>query len=425
MPIRLWSKRIFHDRQQARSGVVPVTHQGQAYQLQNARNFQILWPLTSGPIYYRSPWHWRWQKVPANLRSYVADYFQEVTATIAPQLAPESATLAVITDTHIKFTPSRSYYGFNGWQHLQEFFTLSQKLPSDLLLHLGDVIDGSDNPTTDRQFLQQVGQSFDQQKKPFWILKGNHDDHDKFDEHQPGHRATFTADTFEHYIGNLQLQQTAVQTVEQVPGFGYWDHGSVRVIFLNTSDVPFTLTPQGRRIYDHKLVLGMQQRQIQALIKVLEDSANRTILICSHANLVTAKGRNGLQHNGKLVHDLLRAFNQGLSGRVDHHEAESKFDVQASFDFRTNQTGRIRACLAGHRHLETNFQVDQINYIILNNSALMGRRHGLTTRYNRAWDRKLGEVSEFAGYVVNLNPQTGWLYVWGYGAASPVRKFKV
>ena len=107
------------------------------------------------------------------------------------------------------------------------------------------------------------------------------------------------------------------------------------------------------------------------------------------------------------------------------HYADSEFNVDLAFDFRQHPTSRIGAYLCGHRHVETQYLVDGIQYILLNVSALMGKKHFLTTKYNRAWERQYGTLQEFAGYVLNIDPQKQLLNLWGYGAASPWRQFKI
>ena len=54
----------------------------------------------------------------------------------------------------------------------------------------------------------------------------------------------------------------------------------------------------------------------------------------------------------------------------------------------------------------------------------MGRHHGLTTKFNRRYDRRFGMPSEYAGYVVSVDTQQRLLSLYGYGAASRVRRFQ-
>ncbi|MBA1433972.1 metallophosphoesterase family protein [Bombilactobacillus bombi] len=406
------------------SGEYAVHYRRQPYTLQVSPRRQILWPQQLGTIYYRQQ-SGNFQPVLIKPRYFVQQYLQSVAQGVRSLTVDSSLTFGIITDTHIKFADSPSYYGFNGLQHIAEFLMLPQLLPLDFVAHLGDVIDGSDDAITDQYFLKQVSNYFAKSACPYYLVKGNHDDNDKYDEHTALKKPSFSANTFSNLLWQPMYQQSSLTEDYSASGIGYFDKGNVRVLFINTTDVPYLLDQHGRKLYDSKLVLAVRNRQLQDIVHILEHSANKRILVCGHANLMTVKGQDGLQHNGKAVHDLFKAFNLGLSGQLIRQDADSNFSLNVRFDFHRNQTGRIGAYLCGHRHVEDQFKIDDIQYVLLNVSALMGRKHGLTTKYNRAWDRHKDEVSEFAGYIINFDEHTGWLQVFGYGAATPLRKFKI
>lgn len=405
-------------------GLYTMTFLQQPYTLQVSAKSQILWPHVGDRFYYRLASRSCWQTINLAPRSFVQAYLQQWATRVQALLPPQSVTLGLITDTHMKFVNSRSYYGLNGLQHLIEWLELPQLLPLDLIAHLGDIVDGSDEPLTDQQLLWQASRRFEKQACPYFIVKGNHDDHDKYDEHTAQHLPTFQAQTFSKTMWQPMQQQTAITTTAMA-GVGYFDKGLVRLIFLNTSDVSFQTDAHGRRRYDHKKVLALRQQQLQALVDLLTATTAPLVIILGHANLVNSRGQNALQYNGKVAHDLMKAYNQGLKGRVRAHYADSEFNVDLAFDFRQHPTSRIGAYLCGHRHVETQYLIDGIQYILLNVSALMGKKHFLTTKYNRAWERQYGTLQEFAGYVLNIDPQKLLLNLWGYGAASPWRQFKI
>jgi predicted phosphodiesterase len=406
-------------------GVYRVNYLQQPYLLQVKKHQQILWPQNSTAIYYRKQHQAHFLPVPVQIRSFVQDYLRSFSQFVNTLVADEDLTFGVITDTHIKFADSHSYYGFNGLQHVGEFLTLPNLINLDFVAHLGDIIDGSDDAVTDRQLLAQVSRYFSQQAGPYFITKGNHDDNDKYDEHTLSKKATFAAQTFADLIWQTMYQQRSVKKLSTNYGVSYFDKNNLRVVFINTTDVPYHLDAQGRKIYDSKLTLAVRNGQLKEIVQILQQSANKKIIVCGHGNLMTVKGNNGLQYNGKAVHDLFKAFNQGLSGSLQHQDKDNNFSLALDFDFTNNLSGQVVAYICGHRHVEDQFKIDGIQYILLNVSALMGKKHSLTTKYNRSWDRKKDEVSEFAGYVINLNQAGDSLKVFGYGAATPLRKFKI
>ncbi|MCU6391991.1 hypothetical protein KW818_23055, partial [Enterobacter quasiroggenkampii] len=114
-------------------------------------------------------------------------------------------------------------------------------------------------------------------------------------------------------------------------------------------------------------------------------------------------------------------FNSLASERLSTGKT-SEFGGQLRVDC-TKNAGRIIAFLAGRYHLGAEYQVNGIHYSLQDTSALMGRHHGLTTKFNRRFDRHFGTPSEYAGYVISVDIDRRRLSLYGYGAASRVRRF--
>ena len=55
----------------------------------------------------------------------------------------------------------------------------------------------------------------------------------------------------------------------------------------------------------------------------------------------------------------------------------------------------------------------------------MGPNHALTTQYNKRWNRQMDHANEAAGYIVNVDVQRHLLQVFGYGAASKRRFYRM
>lgn len=408
-----------------KNGIYQLNYLQQPYLLQIQKKQQILWPQQTGAVYYRLQPTDSLHSIDLQPRYFVQQYLQKFANWVSSVIQNDDLNFAVVTDTHIKFVDSHSYYGFNGLQHLKEFLLLPKLLSLDFVAHLGDVIDGSDNAVTDQQFLSFVSRTFAQQSCPYFVAKGNHDENDKYDEHIAMHKPSFAWNTFFNALWKPMYQQNFLLKVSEHCGVGYFDKNNIRIIFINTSDVPFQLDQQGRKQYDSKLVLAIRNEQIKEITQILEKSVNKKIIICGHSNLVTRQGHNALEYNGKAVHDLFKAFNFGLKGKLVHQAADSNFSLNIAFNFQNNHSGRVVAYLCGHRHLEDQFKIDGIQYVLLNASALMGRNHALTTKYNYFWNRQKDQISEFSGYVVNFNRKNTVLRIFGYGAATPIRKFSI
>ncbi|MPW13536.1 metallophosphoesterase family protein [Lactobacillus helveticus] len=355
------------------------------------------------------------------VEDYLDDYMSEVKKHIRD--GKNSVNLGVITDTHFKDKDSVDFYGWNGLQHVQEFSYLEKFGLLDLKAHLGDWIDGSDAGLIGESELIKLKDSFKSDKVPYLNIKGNHDENDKFDEHHDL-KASFPENEFENIMWPDMYRQKGINYVSRQHGVAYFDIDDVRVVSVNTSDVPYILDNKGHKRYDTKITLAVREDQIEEIIEILTKSSNKKIVFMSHANPINRKGSNALKYNGRSLHELLVAFNQREKGRMHASEGEpAEFRLSNYFDFTKVKNARIIAYFCGHRHREDQYRINGIQYILFNCSALMGPNHALTTKYNKNLNRKIDHNNEFAGYIVNIDLKRHRIQSFGYGAASRRRVY--
>lgn len=334
-----------------------------------------------------------------------------------------SINIGVITDTHFKDKDSPDFYGWNGLTHVREFSYLDDADLLNVKAHLGDWIDGSDAGLIGESELIKLRDSFKSKKIPYLMIKGNHDENDKFDEHHDL-QASFPENEFENIMWPTMYKQARISYISKQHGVAYFDFDDVRVISINTSDVPYILNSKNQKKYDEKITLAVREDQIQEIIEILSRSDNKKIIFMSHANPINRKGTNALKYNGRSLHELLVAFNQHERGRMhSNRDVPPEFRLSNDFDFTHVKNARIVAYFCGHRHREDQYRINGIQYVLFNCSALMGKKHSLTTKYNKNWDRKMDYNNEFAGYVVNVDLKKHRMQVFGYGAASKRRVF--
>lgn len=355
--------------------------------------------------------------VQTGLRYKVEEYLKAFAKKVEDSTDRDSINIGVITDTHDKDVDSVDFYGYNGLIHVNEFNILERTGLLDLKAHLGDWIDGSDPSNISKERLIGLRDTFRTNKTPYFNVKGNHDDNDKYDEHHD-RLVSFGEREFENIMWPQMYRQPEINYVTTKNGLGYYDQGDLRVIFINTSDVPYLVDENGIKKYDSKLVLGVREDQVEELIEVLSESSGKQILIMGHANLINRKGNNALKYNGRTLHELLVAYNQREKGFLHANGVPEEFELHNAFDFSQIQDSKIFAYVCGHRHIEDKFMINGLQYILLNCSALMGKGYALTSAYNKRWDRKIDHPSESAGYVLNVDLAHRELQVFGFGAAT-------
>ncbi|WP_461215031.1 metallophosphoesterase family protein [Lacticaseibacillus sp. GG6-2] len=354
-----------------------------------------------------------------SIRRFAKRDLEAFAQAVRPQITGAALNLAIITDTHDRTQLSRSFYGPNGYWHVQEQHWLCGELPIDWRVHLGDIVDGSEPSVLTMWRLRNIVNDYQASELPFVIARGNHDDNDKYAERNRRFAGSFHPWVYHDLVWEKMAQQVGGPSVTR-HGLSVFDHGNIRTITLNTSDVPVRWIG-GRKNYDIKKTLAVTADQLQELADALADAGGRDVLIMAHAPAMTRPNKPGLRFNGRQLHELLRAFNEHLSGTLDCG-THVDFGGQVAFDFSHN-SGKIIAYVAGHWHVEEDFSVNGLHYALLNNSALMGWTHGLTTRYNRRWRRRLNQPSEYAGYVLSIDTTARRLRLFGYGAATPKRVF--
>ena len=67
----------------------------------------------------------------------------------------------------------------------------------------------------------------------------------------------------------------------------YFDKDDVRIITVNTSDLPYELDEQGKKNTILNFALAIREDQMQEIIEILENSNGKTIIFMSHANPIT------------------------------------------------------------------------------------------------------------------------------------------
>ena len=335
-----------------------------------------------------------------------------------------SVNIGILTDTHYKDSDSIDFYGYNGLTHVKEFNYLENLNVIDLKAHLGDWMDGSDPGIIGEQELISLRKAFHSNKINFAIVKGNHDENDKFDEHHDL-KASFPEHEFESLMWPTMYSQKGIHYISRQHGVAYFDKDNIRFITVNTSDVPYELDKNGKKKYDTKIALAIREDQMQEIIEILEKSSGKQIVFMSHANPINRHGGNALKYNGRSLHELLVAFNQREKGYLDSHDVPAEFSLSNSFDFTNIQDARIVAYFCGHRHNEDQYRINGIQYVLFNCSALMGANHALTTQYNKRWKRKIDHPNESAGYIVNIDPDRHVMQAFGYGASSRRRMYRI
>lgn len=161
----------------------------------------------------------------------------------------------------------------------------------------------------------------------------------------------------------------------------------VRVIVLNTMDIPFEFNSDNTIKYDPVNVHGIRQAQFDWLINEALNVADDDwkIVICMHVGLYTSSegfpGNTDTLNNKVGLKNVLSAFNSKGSYSFDNTSGEYNGIFQVSLNgSMANKKGKIVAVLSGHAHEDGYTNADGFNAIQITCS------YPYTTRQPRTLD---------------------------------------
>ena len=194
----------------------------------------------------------------------------------------------------------------------------------------------------------------------------------------------------------------------------------IRIICLNTSDVPIIDDGTGLLKYDTLSKLAFRQEQINWFVnKALDftdkgdDKSNWHTLVMCHAPLLN--DAEGMTANGTIVNRdaILRAiyaFKNGQSCSYNNASSD-EFAVTMEKDFISQGSMTFIGVFSGHIHLDRHIVKDGINHITS------------MADYNYKWtgdmpDRVIGDISEIVFDVLTISPTMKKVYMARFGAGE-------
>ncbi|MGX4644596.1 metallophosphoesterase family protein [Holzapfeliella sp. JNUCC 80] len=360
------------------------------------------------------------EEISSKRRYIMEENIEKFAERVQKFILPDTLNVGLITDTYDKQLVSSDYLKSDGLQQIQEFNTLSELELLDLKVHLGNWISGCDEGYASQKRLLEMRDAFQDGAIPFVNLKGNCDDNESYDE-KAEKWPSFGEREFEDIMWHKMYQQKDLHAIYSGNGVSYYDYQNFRLIFINTSDVPYEIDDQGKKRFMTKKTLAVREDQVEEIVEILSISHHKRILFMGHSVPVTRRGDNALKYNGRTLHELFAAFNQKASGHLSNRGVPVEFKLNNQFDFSKVIDSQIVSYIGGHHQSESNYRINGIDYITLNTSS----RLKSSTNFNKREKRELDTPNEVAGYVLNINPSENELQLFGYGASTFRKIFKI
>ena len=197
-------------------------------------------------------------------------------------------------------------------------------------------------------------------------------------------------------------------------GYYYYDiaGSDIRVLCLNTSDIPTNLTitktlnDQSTVVYKYNSNCVIGTKQINFVKNMLENYSGK-LIVCSHSNL------NNLSEygcpvpiNGEAITGMLYAWKNGST----YSGTGTNEDIPYSINVTFANAHELIGCFNGHTHYDKITVVDGITYVAILNSEC--------DAYRDSPSRTDGTYSKIAYDVITVDPDNKKVYLTRIGAGS-------
>ncbi len=286
----------------------------------------------------------------------LTDYAAAETTRVKNRLPMKKATdlrFAFLTDLHYK---SISEMRTSVSNIIHALNVLHETESIDFLCLGGDNVGNYPNSREEHiSMMEELASLLKNAHMPVIFVQGNHDDNSIHcaiegthicrtgfevpDEIQ--HDILFTlANGFEHYhpAGEKEL-------------YGYFDipHADTRVVFLNSSNVPYILDSDTLR-YNQQWDFGYTGKQLSWLTSTALQNAPKNVFFIEHSPFETERTKSEPKENEDALNAITRAFANGEKLHITRDHADFGYDITA--DFR-GEKHNVPARIGGHCHFDS------------------------------------------------------------------------
>lgn len=356
----------------------------------------------------------------------IPDYMDVTLSTAQNALDTSKFNLVFGTDHHYDIATTYNPFGGDSianigdlWESgLRKVLNMTSLTNADAIVFGGDNVD---EPAVDdvslekKMMMKELGDFLDtaatSAENPVFLLKGNHD---------PNYDQTSGNLTLTNVITDKEFAETYQKNVgsygeSRSNGGNYFykdfPDKKIRLIGLDSYDLPETVTSDGKLVYDRFTTSGFQQNQISWLATdALNVPAGYTVIITMHHPVDGTIYSDSKVINHDVVKQILTDFENG-AGAKTLTGTTSGVPVSVTYNFPS--AGKIAAVLSGHRHMDSNVTVGGVNYVETRCSLTSGDNMIKKTRWGY-----YGTALEDAFDIVTINTDTRTISFKRIGAGS-------
>ena len=358
-----------------------------------------------------------------------SDYAQaecERVKNTLPEKKPGDVRFAFIADFHYKYMkPMRAM--ISNIIHTLNELNKVQKI--DFVCFGGDNVGNYPNSREEHiDMMQELADYLKHCEVPVIFVQGNHDDNSIHGEIAPETHKCKTGFEVPDAVQYDVLFANAEQYSNHHPAgdkklYSYMDiEGTdTRVVFLDTSDVPYIVDADGMMKYNQQWDFGYSGEQLRWLAETALKNAPKNVLILQHASTKVDYFFTEALENEEYLNAILNAFMNGEKIHISRDHEDFGFDITADF---TGESHRIPAKIAGHCHADRAY-VAPDGFLNIT-TMLAGRKNsGMHAGDNGIiYERELFCDKETAVDIFTFSPSEYTLEATRYGSGEN-RKFNI
>ncbi|GIN74850.1 hypothetical protein J14TS2_53250 [Bacillus sp. J14TS2] len=319
----------------------------------------------------------------------------------------------ILTDTHVdrespeykKSLIARQV--FDHANYVTGMYDLSFKV------HLGDWVDGWKEPVKELADINDViGRFFKDPNTLNYGVLGNHDNSGVYAREQnEEHRDPFLLSDLipKDLQDNLMVYRTNDDQVSWGNNMYYRDfeNDNIRVIFLNSYDVPYTTNDDGYLYHDpfHQSAYGKEQ--VNDYIDALETTPDDyQVMIMSH-NIFDNVYKDDTMFNGDTMRRITTAFQNSRTDEIYTTDIDPTdpdywyYEIERDIDFANRPKNRVIGSFSGHVHNDGYHICEGVRYI--QQLCCLAKEFTPYTVNDTAFD------------IVRVNKNTGKITCFRYG----------
>jgi hypothetical protein len=203
----------------------------------------------------------------------------------------------------------------------------------------------------------------------------------------------------------------------------YYEVDNIRIIILNSNDIPFIKNADGSIKYNSNVVYGYRQEQLDWLRNTALNT-NKHVLIVSHIPLLSHyEGmyyNYSMPNNHMAVRRILEAYKNGTTYNF-YQSYDDKPEFNVSIDGGFTSQGNIICCIAGHIHYDDFKVLNGINYVSINCDWA---RSWTNTNVDETGvlptipDRIVGQWNQFCFDIINIDTNSRKVSMSRFGVGS-------